>query len=190
MTLVRDTGAIQLRDKPLRGVCRISLSWRRVLSPYHAHCPVQIVQCALCTIAHCSERRKWNAGNSAVRAADKMKWWVHSSLAPVKIGVRIQGSARMHTPSRHPTTHPAPSCGINQYEKQWAAESSHTRTIVHTWQSHWAPCCLRKACLRPYVLPASFLIIVVLSYIIFYYLIWQKSCMKSVGQWIEKRTYY
>ena len=51
-TLVRDTGAIQLRDKQLRGVCRISLSWRRVLLPYHAHCPMQIVQCAGCAQLH------------------------------------------------------------------------------------------------------------------------------------------
>ena len=87
----------QMCDKPLRGVCRISLSCSRVLSPYNStSCSaVQIKDIAQCT----------TSGWGQV----------------VKIGVGIHECARMHI-HPPPTWQPIRLLllAVNQYEKQCA----------------------------------------------------------------------
>ena len=76
----------QLCDKPLRGVCRISLA-----AVAGARCSLYNTQCG---------------ANKRYRVAS-------GSRAAVKIGVGIHESGRMHTPSNHhPPYNPSDSCAL------------------------------------------------------------------------------
>ena len=92
MMLVGDKSLMQLSDKqlcdkPLRGVCRISLA----VAAAGASCSLYHTQCS---------------ANKRYRVAS-------GSRAAVKIGVGIHESGRMHTPSNHhPPDNPYGSCAL------------------------------------------------------------------------------